>query len=368
MCIFHYPDCNNQEPGCMLKQNSMIYWRRLSSLMAVLALSFTSLYAQIPDGYYESAQGLTGEELKQALHMIIKDHVEFPYSSDNTDVWDILKEADRDPDNSDNVILIYTGWSVNAAQEYNSGSGWNREHVWAKSHGDFGTTPPAGTDAHHLKACDVSVNSARGNKDFDNGGSQHSEAIECYADADSWEPRDAVKGDVARMMFYMSTRYEGENGNPDLELVNYTGTSGSYFGKISTLLEWNAQDPVDDFERNRNNVVFSFQENRNPFIDHPEFADYIWGDPQTTNISQYEILYNVSPVPAEYLIKIAVNETEFENTEIYLYDYCGKIVLRETMQDQIQEINISGLQSGMYILKFENAKTGSVETKKIIKQ
>jgi len=214
-------------------------------LFVILA---ANCFAQIPTGYYDSVQGLTGTQLKAALHNIIDNHTTYEYTSSSTDVWDILKISDRDPNNSANVILIYTGWSVNAAQEYNNGAGWSREHVWAKSHGGFDEIPPAGTDCHHLRPEDISVNSARGEKDFDNGGSQHAEATECFTDADSWEPRPAVKGDVARMMFYMATRYEGDvAGEPDLELVNYTGTSGPIFGKLSTLLLWNEQDPVDDF-------------------------------------------------------------------------------------------------------------------------
>lgn len=241
--------------------------------------------AQIPSGYYDSANGLSGEQLKTALHNIIKNHTEYPYTSSSTDVWDILKQTDKDTANPDNVILFYTGWSVNAAQEYNNMKGWNREHVWAKSHGDFGTDLGAGTDCHHLRPTDITVNSARGNEDFDNGGELYIDgdgATECYSDADSWQPRDAVKGDVARILFYMAVRYEGENGEPDLELVDQVNTfdlnetGKGYMGKLSTLIEWNAQDPVDSFEINRNNVVYSFQGNRNPFIDHPEYANEIW--------------------------------------------------------------------------------------------
>ncbi len=119
-------------------------------LIIVILLLSSTLYADIPEGYYDGTEGLTGETLKTALHDIIDNHIEFPYTSTSTDTWDILKETDRDPDNPDNVILLYTGWSVDAAQEYNNGAGWSREHVWAKSHGDFGTSPGAGTDVHHL--------------------------------------------------------------------------------------------------------------------------------------------------------------------------------------------------------------------------
>jgi len=117
--------------------------------------------------------------------------------------------------------LFYSGWSVNAAQEYNNGNGWTLEHIWAKSHGDFGTDIGAGTNVHHLRPEDNTVNNARNNKDFDNGGSIYVDddgVTQCRTDADSWEPRDAVKGDVARMLFYMATRYEGTNGEPDLEI------------------------------------------------------------------------------------------------------------------------------------------------------
>lgn len=237
-------------------------------------------FGQVPQGYYSSADGLSGNDLKAALHNIIKNHDEQSYDALKT----ILKKSDEDPDNPANVILIYTGRSQDKDQFGSGGNDWNREHVWAKSHGDFGNDPPAGTDAHHIRPADASVNSSRSNKDFDEGGTQHSEATECYSTSDTWEPRDAVKGDVARMMLYMSVRYEGDNGEPDLELVDYIPTSGPNFGKLSTLLKWHEQDPVDDFERNRNEVVYSYQNNRNPFIDHPEYVCLIWGDCETNQV------------------------------------------------------------------------------------
>ena len=164
-------------------------------------------FSQIPEGYYSNANGLSGEQLKSALHDIIKDYKEYPYTSTNTDVWDILKQTDKDTANPENVILFYSGWSVNAAQEYNNNTGWSREHVWAKSHGDFGTTMGAGTDVHHLRPADITVNSARNNKDFDDGGDIYVDGdgiTQCRTDNDSWEARGAVKGDIARMLFYMA--------------------------------------------------------------------------------------------------------------------------------------------------------------------
>jgi endonuclease I len=224
--------------------------------------------------YYATAIGKTGESLKEALNDIIDNHTKLSYAA----VWDALRHADEDPNNSNNVILLYTGRSQSKLTNGGNVNDWNREHVFAKSHGDFGTVAGPGTDLHHLRPTDVSVNGARGNLDFDIGGTYNSEATECKSDSDSWEPRDSVKGDVARMLFYMAVRYEGEHSELDLELNNLTSnTTSPYMGKLSVLLQWNAEDPVDDFEKNRNDVIYTnYQHNRNPFIDHSEWANAIF--------------------------------------------------------------------------------------------
>lgn len=229
----------------------------------------------LDDSYYEPALGKTGPELKAALNDIISTNDQLTYD----EVWDALKVTDQDPANPDNVILLYSGRSQGKDTNGGGADQWNREHTWAKSHGDFGTSPGPGTDVHHLRPTDVSVNSARGNKDFDMGGSPVDEAEGNFTDDDSFEPRDEVKGDVARMIMYMAVRYEGDDGAPDLELNDQVDNgSAPAMGRQSVLLEWNAQDPPDDFEKNRNQVIFDqFQHNRNPFIDHPEWAADIWG-------------------------------------------------------------------------------------------
>ena len=151
---------------------------------------------------------LEGEALRDALHTIISDQTKISYSA----VWDALKLTDEDPANPSNVIELYSGRSVPKNTNGGDPDDWNREHVWAKSHGDFGDATGPGTDVHHLRPEDVTVNSARGNMDFDEGGSAVSQCPGCSADADSFEPRDAVKGDVARMILYMAVRYEGGDG------------------------------------------------------------------------------------------------------------------------------------------------------------
>ncbi|MGM7444281.1 endonuclease I family protein [Streptomyces tunisiensis] len=224
--------------------------------------------------YYEGAEGKTGEALKSALHSIISDQTKLSYSA----VWNALKETDEDPSNSGNVILLYSGASRSKSLNGGDVGDWNREHVWAKSHGDFGTSTGPGTDIHHLRPSDVQVNSIRGNKDFDNGGSAVTNGGGSLTDSDSFEPRDAVKGDVARMILYMAVRYEGTDGWPDLEPNNSVSNgSAPYIGKLSVLKEWHEQDPPDSFEQRRNDVIFeSYQHNRNPFIDHPEWVEAIW--------------------------------------------------------------------------------------------
>lgn len=229
--------------------------------------------------YYADAIGLSGTALKNSLANIsARGHSRMSYSQ----VWDALKYTDEDPNNSNNVILLYTGRSQ--AKTFNSSGNsnpdaWNREHTWPKSHGFPDAGDWAYTDIHHLRPTDASVNSTRGNKDFDNGGSAISEAPGNYTDADSFEPRNAIKGDVARMMFYMDVRYNSNDstGTENLVLVNSTGTSGAQLGKICTLLAWHNQDPVSLEEINRHARIVTRQGNRNPFVDYPAWANQLWG-------------------------------------------------------------------------------------------
>lgn len=242
---------------------------------------------EIPAGYYDGIMHLTGNELKSKLNDIIQDHREYEYSSDTTDVWDILKDTDQDPNFPANVVLIYSGFSVNAAQEYNNQKGWEREHVWSQSHGEFGRTKNAGTDVHHIRPVLREFNGFNGksNRDFDNGGEAFlygDDLTGCFISDSTWEPRDEVKGDIARMMFYMAVRYEGENGEPDLELIYDSNTRDNfyhepYYGNLTTLIEWHLSDPVDNWERRRNEIIYKkYQRNRNPFIDYPELVLKIW--------------------------------------------------------------------------------------------
>lgn len=214
--------------------------------------------------YYGDAAGLYGDDLLVALRTILNDTVDM---GTYADAIDILPESDRDPDNPDNMILVYTNRSVD--HTWDSGTTWNREHVWPQSLLDISTNSGSshvGADLHNLKPADPSENGSRGSKFFDD-----------FASTSSYEPRDAVKGDLARILFYMVIMYDY------LELVSQTPQTHQ-MAMLDVLIRWHEDDPVDAFETNRNDVIFGYQNNRNPFIDYPSFYDMIY--------EQHEVIMN----------------------------------------------------------------------------
>ena len=321
--------------------------------------------SNIPQDYYQQANGKSSEQLKEALYQIISNHLVFPYTSSSTDTWDILQLSDQDPQNHDNMILVYTGRSQDKGyrdgtgnySQYENGNGtqnnsWNREHVWPKSHGFPDEDDNAYTDVHNLKPSDRSVNSSRGTKDYDYGGSQHSEATECLTDSDSWEPSDSVKGDIARILFYMVVRYDPgydhDNNSFDLELVDYTtpGNNDPILGKLSSLIQWHIDDPVDDFEINRNEIIFGFQENRNPFIDHPNLVNFLWGE-------------SVGEIWNDSLNLI---NNSFQNIQIYQKENSRSIVFSQNISKALLSLySITGKKINEYILDDANFLNIDVE-------
>ncbi len=252
---------------------------KYSKVYCILLLWFLSgnLLADVPTDYYKGAIGRTGHSLKVALHNIIDNHKRYSYKK----VWNILKETDEDPNNINNVILIYSRQSLPKSKHGGKVGEWNREHTWPKSHGFPRKGWPAYTDVHHLRPSLVTVNSKRGVLDFDNGGGKFfPKAPLVQYDNDSWEVPNEVKGDIARGIFYMAVRYEGKVYNePDLEITNNVNESKlgvAKIGKLSTLLKWHLADPPNEQERLRNDKIFNWQGNRNPFIDHPEWVTDIW--------------------------------------------------------------------------------------------
>lgn len=208
--------------------------------------------------YYMDAMDLTGNTLFLELRTIINTGFSgVTYG----DARYILDETDADPNHAGNLILLYLGTSVSGV--WDSGVTWNREHVWPQSGMPVSASNSVvnmASDLQNLKPSDPVENSTRGNDYFDN-----------VAGTYAYVPRDEVKGDIARILLYMIVKYD------QLSLVDGTPNLSNYeMGIFSVLLQWNHQDPVDDFERNRNDVIYGYQHNRNPFIDYPDFADLIW--------------------------------------------------------------------------------------------
>ena len=265
----------------------------------------TTVLAGAPPGYYSSINDTTSALLRATLHNVIDDHTRLPYTSGSTDTWDVLELAQENPASSSQIIDVY----YNAAFPKGSGS-YNREHTWPKSFGfpNDSTSNYPYTDCHLLRICDGGYNSSRSNKPYRNcnpgcdeeptflGGSGtfpgNSNWTSGNFDTGTWQVWAGKKGDVARGLLYADVRYEGGNhggtghSEPNLILTDsqslisnsQTGSniSTAYMGLRSVLLQWHLDDPVDDFERDRNDMVYAFQGNRNPFVDHPEWVDCVF--------------------------------------------------------------------------------------------
>ena len=255
--------------------------RKLATILIALLSFSTTAFAQYdpPGSYYNPAIGLTGAPLKAALNGIIDGHTSISYSNREGP----LEVLDQDPGNSLNVLVVYSGVSVVKTQ-FPAGSA-NTEHLWPNSYGIDDSNPAYG-DLNNLRPCDANVNTARANKFYDDGGTlpAHAEAPLCRTDSDSWEARDIEKGDLARAMFYLDTRYEGDgtDGFPrNLVLTDNLAsitTTDNNMGRLSALISWHFRDQVSTEERLRNHTIYTnYQNNRNPFIDHPEYVWAIWG-------------------------------------------------------------------------------------------
>lgn len=233
--------------------------------------------------YYGEITANSGDPLRNQLQArIATGHIVQSY--DNVTL--AIRQIDRDPDNPNNVLLIYSGISVDAFSNWTE---WNRDHIWPRSSG-VGQSGPGFSDFHHLYPCNPGVNTSRSNHSFDwlPQGNPVNNAPGSKRATNWFEPLDYDKGRVARAMLYMDLRYDGSDaGTPNLQLQEFHDPSENIMGKRSTLLEWNRMFPPDQRERLRNDIIYSgfqsgqqfiFQGNRNPFIDYPDLADAIHFD------------------------------------------------------------------------------------------
>ncbi|MEI7982129.1 MAG: endonuclease, partial [Bacteroidota bacterium] len=284
----------------MSRQRILYHYLVLSFL---LITGFLPGFSQIPPGYYTSAIGLTGTPLQQALHDIIKNHTDKSYDflwtafqttdpKPNGTVWDIYSDIPDGTPNG-NPPYVYQFISDQCGTAAHEGDCYSREHSFPKSWFG-GTVAPMYTDLFHIYPVDQYVN----NRHSDNpcgvvgtpewtslNGSKVGPCITPGYTGTVFEPRDEYKGDIARSYFYMSVRYYTEDtGWPGSPMV--TGSQMNPWA-LAMMIQWHQADPVSQKETDRNNVIWTIQHNRNPFIDHPEYVAAIWSSapvkPEPTN-------------------------------------------------------------------------------------
>jgi endonuclease I len=260
-----------------------------------------SVFAQIPSGYYSDADGKTGVELKVALYYIIKDHTALSYTPG---LWDAFQQTDKRPDGK--VWDMYSSCNFIFVTNQDGGSGgtsecefYNREHSFPREWFG-GAVAPMNTDLFHIYPTDKKVNNVRasfpygrvGNATYtsSNGSKLGTSNYPGYTGT-VFEPIDEYKGDFARSYFYMVTRYHNVVQNWSSAMLANNQFPAFTTWALNLLMEWHEADPVSQKEIDRNNVIYSsYQGNRNPFIDHPEFADLIW------NASSTEVNFTSTPI------------------------------------------------------------------------
>lgn len=352
-------------------------------------------FAQIPSGYYSTATG-TGYTLKTQLHNIIDNHTDKGYSGlyttfalcdkdlyyeNNGSILDIYSEKPSGPDN-------YEYYYGSSSQDDGSGGTqegqkFNREHIIPQSY--FDSETPMYSDAHFIVPTDKYVNAQRNNLPFGrvnsanytstNGTKRGSNLNSGYSagyTATVFEPIDEFKGDVARMFFYFVTRYEGQlgdfytatNASSTEAKAMFDGTEDHAFSTtfLNILLTWHNQDPVSQRETDRNNAIYGRQDNRNPFIDHPEYAQSIWGN--STGLDALA-LANLAIYPNPSVNHEVTIYTEVELTEIQLVNLNGQLVQQISTPNAVNHsYTLSNLPQGFYLLKVTAGD--STATKKVI--
>jgi len=357
--------------------------QRAFLILCLCTVSFA--FAQIPQGYYTSAQNKNGYALRVAMHNIIKNHTSESYNG----LWDAFYSTDRRPDNG-KVWDLYSDRPGGTASYYftfgsdqcgnfsSEGDCYNREHSVPKSWFG-GSVAPMYTDLFHLYPTDGYVNNKRGNLPIGkvtnttwtstNGSKVGTSNVPNYS-GQVFEPIDSFKGDFARTYFYMSVCYMDKNLGVETQ-SNFTGGNLKPWSK-DLLLQWAAMDPVSKKEIDRNNAVYQIQHNRNPFIDFPELAEMIFGsDTNLTFITNIPIQeqpnWKIYPNPTTNQLNIQLFENQIDNVSIELYDMMGKLrmTIQNAREDHIQ-LDMSPLAPGIYLLKVANDQ--NIHSYKIVKQ
>ncbi|SFB26346.1 Por secretion system C-terminal sorting domain-containing protein [Flavobacterium swingsii] len=358
--------------------------KKIYSLIAILIASIG--FAQIPAGYYSTATG-TGYTLKTQLYNIINGHTDLGYGG----LWTTYQTSDRDVftgtgyENDNTIYDIYTENPTGSIGECNyiyatdqdTGSGggsecefYNREHIIPQS--IFSQASPMRNDAHFIPPADKRVNAVRA--DFphgtvattswtsNNGGKLGTSAISGYV-GNIFEPNSAFKGDIARMYFYFATRYENTVSGYSYEMFNNTSNQVFTPAFLNMLITWHTNDPVSQFETTRNNAIYARQNNRNPYIDHPEYVCLIWNAACALSTNSFELIADINVYPNPTNDQTVNIETENELDEIQLISVNGQIMqqISNPVRNQ-NKYTLENLPHGFYFLKL------SSDNKSIVKK
>ena len=326
-----------------------------------------SLFAQIPAGYYNAAEGKSGSELKTALFNIIKNHNQRTY----TELWTDFQTTDKRADGK--VWDIYSSCNLIFVTNQDNGSGgttecdkYNREHSFPNSWFGGDKSSPMYTDLFHMYPTDKKVNNERSNFIYgnvqtpsytsSNGSKLGSADPSTELSGTVFEPIDEYKGDLARTYFYMATCYEDKiAGWASIQTEAQAILAGNSYPAykavyVNLLLKWAKNDPVSQKEIDRNNAVYGIQNNRNPYIDHPEYAEAVWnpataiGEITTATISIYP-----NPAAAEFAIDLPSNKPFSAD----IFDITGKCVKRIGELNSGDAIQTGELRNGLYLIKIK---------------
>lgn len=350
-------------------------------LLLILTIGFfANLFAQIPPGYYNGASGLQGAQLKTALYNIIKGHTDKGYDGlyacyattddlPNGKVWDMYSANATGTAN-----YYYTNSSDNTDQcgNYNSeGDCYNREHTFCDSW--LGASSPQRSDLFHVVPTDGWVNNKRGSYPHgkvvtasytsSNGSKLGASDASTGYSGTVFEPIDEFKGDFARMYFYVATRYENliagwsNNGSANL-ILNGTAYPAYKTWFLNLMYQWHLNDTVSLKEIDRNNAIFGFQHNRNPYIDHPEYVGLVWGFTGIgfADVKMVTAAIKVFPNPASHSIQLISEDIDASSTVcVALIDISGKIIFEKTANfHDLSTIDLSPYKAGIYFLDIHN--------------
>ncbi|MDE5544830.1 MAG: endonuclease [Bacteroidales bacterium] len=353
-------------------------------LAAVLFFAVSTVFGAKDTAYYREAIGKSRYELKTALYNIIKGHTVVSYDG----LWEAYKKTDARADGK--VWDMYSNCDFTFDSGHSNRSecdGYNREHSFPKSW--FNEGKPMYSDLFHLYPTDCYVNSRRSNYPYGevsnptytshNGSKVGNNSTPGYSDK-VFEPVDEYKGDFARTYFYMATRYEDKIANWSKCPV-CDGNNKASFKKwtVELLLKWHRQDPVSQKEIDRNEAVYGYQHNRNPFIDFPELVEKIWGDDNTA-FSPYPrtpeepeeptatedpsaVAYRIYPNPTGGMLTLDVEEN---NYHVRVFTAAGVEVMNLKALNGKTKINLEGMAKGIYVVEIATAN-GTSRTKVVLR-